>query len=72
MITLKVDFVLNNSVGYRAAAIHASGKYLYAIDENDAVHDFCNKSASWAARTRNPRELWGANGLAPSIKTIVT
>jgi hypothetical protein len=45
VITLKVDFVLNNSVGYRAAAMHASGKYLCAIDENYAVHDFCMDSA---------------------------
>jgi hypothetical protein len=45
VITLKVDFVLNNCVGYRAAAMHASGKYLCAIDENYAVHDFCMDSA---------------------------
>jgi DNA-binding beta-propeller fold protein YncE len=40
-INVQLDFVLDRSVGYRAAAMHGSGNYLYAIDANDAVHDFC-------------------------------
>ena len=40
-ITLAVNFVLDSSVGYRAAAIHDSGNFLYAIDENDSIHVFC-------------------------------
>lgn len=40
-INVQVDFVLDRSLGYRAAAMHDSGNYLYAIDANDALHDFC-------------------------------
>ena len=68
VITLKVDFVLNNSVGYRAAAMHASGKYLYAIDENDAVHDFCMDSAC-ARGEENQNPVASPNG-ASSIAVL--
>lgn len=40
-IALSTSFVLDRSIGYRAAALHGSGKFFYAIDENDAVHIFC-------------------------------
>jgi hypothetical protein len=64
VITLKVDFVLNNCVGYRAAAMHASGKYLCAIDENYAVHDFCMDSAC-ALGEENQVPVTSPNGASP-------
>ena len=53
-ITLAVNFVLDSSVGYRAATIHDSGNFLYAIDENDSIH-VClfTCSAPWGKRIRS-------------------
>jgi 6-phosphogluconolactonase (cycloisomerase 2 family) len=44
-VTLSTSFVLDRSAGYRAAAIHNSSNFFYAIDQSDAVHVFCLKES---------------------------